>query len=94
MNECKPVVQVLRRRRLSVRQGLPNIARHGIGCHLTQDTRVQNALGEEASYNCHTLPATMPPRHDMVCHSTQESRIQNAFGDDVASNYLPGPSAS
>jgi hypothetical protein len=36
-------------------QGLADIARHVIGCHLTQETRIQNVLDDVASETCQAL---------------------------------------
>jgi len=38
------------------RQGLADIARHVIGCHLTQETRVQNALDNGAGNIRQAIP--------------------------------------
>ena len=56
-------------RRASPRQGLLDIARHVIGCRLTQQARVQNASGDEAG----NVPGRYcSPRHRMPFDSRNE----------------------
>jgi len=53
-----------------------SFARHVIGCRLTQDTSIQNALDDVAS----TIDSA---RHviELGCRLTQDTSIQNAFND-------------
>jgi len=44
VDECKPLPTT----RADSVKGLPDIARHVIGCHLTEDTRAENALDDVA----------------------------------------------
>jgi len=60
---------------------LVDIARHVIGCHSTQETRVHSALNDVAGKLWQALIA----RHVIGCHLTQESRVQSKL-DDVAGN--------
>jgi hypothetical protein len=53
--------------------------RHLIGCHLTQETKVQNA-SDDAESSIHLKDSA---RHVIGCHLNQETRVQYAF-DDVA----------
>jgi hypothetical protein len=48
---------------------MPGVARHVIGCHLTQETRIQSALGLAGVAG-----------HVIGCHLTQETRVQSAVG--------------
>jgi hypothetical protein len=59
--------------------GLAHIARHVIGCRLTQETRAQRALDDVASNRPRIYCS---PRHRVPF--TQETRVQSAL-DDVAS---------
>ena len=45
----------------AVTQGPADIARHVIGCHSTQETRVQNASDDMAGNICQALPPSPPP---------------------------------
>jgi hypothetical protein len=54
------------------RYGLARIARHVIGCRLTQLTRVEHALDD-----CHVSLADIA-RPIIGCHVTRDTRVQNA----------------
>ena len=59
-----------------IRCGLPDIARHVVGCPSTQKTSVDDVAGNDPGRRC-------SPRHQMPF--TLETRVQTAFVD-VASN--------
>jgi len=61
---------------------MPHIsACHVIGCHISQEKRVQSALNDEASSVCEGL--TDIARHVIGCHSSQEKRVQNALAFEL-----------
>jgi hypothetical protein len=65
------------------------IARHVIGCHFTEETKVQNALDDEVTL----WGLSDIARHVIGCRLTEATRAENAFGDVVGNTclFLPRP---
>ena len=80
-------------RAISARQylpGLADIARHVKGCHLSQQKRVQNALGDVAGNICQALPPppSTPPAPAAVTPPIAQARYQTEVFDKCCSHRL------